>query len=298
MVTKTAGVAALTLLLAGCNLIFAMDEGKPRPEDDGSGGGADGAGGAGGAGGAEPDCRPIANYSQPWECLDEIQLQRETCATELVYQFRFVTLGDTSLEGADVSLKVCDRADDACAEPLQTLYPDVDSGEQLVFLPATFDGYLDIDSAIHKGGIIELGPPTTLPQKIRWIPLVTQTEFEAQLATATPPIFEDPKRASLLIGALNCAADYQNQMKVDSPEKDGETDSFYLGPWFFGFALDATAEQTGDSGAGGFVNMPLGTDWAVTIRTVRSMDNRVIGEALGVKIRPSELTYVHLGPTP
>jgi hypothetical protein len=269
--------------LAGCNLIYGMDEGLPLENAGGGGGG--GGGGGPGCGGAPPDTG--------WDCLDKVGL---ACSGVLTFPFKIEN--DPGTISPAVSIKVCQRTDDGCSTPTATFAPELPAGVFEVPVNYDFTGYLAFNTLIYKETLIELGPLTTLSRPQRPVFLATQADFNSALDTIMPtpptPIDEVAGLGHLFVLLTDCAGAPVPGMQLSADEKDGATELLYAENGFPMFQFRTDMPATNASGLAGFVNLPVGP---VTVRATRYSDTKPVGTAT-VLIKAGAITVLHLGPTP
>jgi hypothetical protein len=271
------GVLVTSILGSGCNEILGLHDSKL---------------GKGGSGGMPPACDPVTGESSStltstgsmanFDCVGTVEPR---CATDITYFFHF---RDNDKAAAGLSVSVCQNDDQACAMPLQSgLSPDA-SGNLTLTEPSTFDGYLQVDSAMYKPTIVEMGQSTGVSPSDRIVRMVTQSGFS--LVLSVYGVMEDPTRGSVAIFALDCNAQSAADVRFAIEGTDSETVPFY----FANGIPNKQVMQTDSSGFGGFINVAATT---VTLRSFFAGTNNAIG-VQSVHVHPGAYTQVFLGPTP
>lgn len=253
-----------------------MDEGKPLPDEGGGGASCEGGSSEGGSG-----------ILLLWSCLDDVPQVDAACGDDLSFQFQF---SGEELATADVDVKVCNRADTPCDAPSATIAPNPNTGDLFRDVPPNFTGYFDIDSDSYRAALLELGPLTGLPRPKRYVPLLTEADIEQALTDLQTEELTD--RGHIVLLATDCDGNAAPGISIQADNHaDSSSTYFYLGS-LIGLTVDPNASATNYTGGAGIVNLEPGQ---TTVRTIRN--GETVGKAT-VLVRPGELTYIHLGPTP
>jgi hypothetical protein len=252
-----------------------------------------------------------------WECLGHFQYP-DAMGQTVTQDFEFLD-ALSQAKVSSIKLKLCGPLDGPCNTPTMTgLKPDA-MGKLSVDIPALQGVYLDIqdDSGgtggaggsgpLYRSSIAYLGTPIVIPPTLKTIRVITNQGLLtlAGILSATPPtITEDPTHGIALVLTPNCQDVRSAHVIVETDDTDSESKTFY----FKGGVPSKTATETDDEGAVGLFNLPAGTAQAprsstftTKLVTPECTDDHTkcpkIGSAT-VFIRPAQLTYVHIGPSP
>jgi hypothetical protein len=218
-----------------------------------------------------------------WACLDEPSTDDAASSTVHVVFTAQDLLSEQPMPG--IVLTLCAKLDADCLLPIAQ-YQSNQAGQFDVELPAGFDGYFQTEG----DGIYPtlFFPPNTRKQRAAsTLPMVPVTFFKTMYSGIGASVSSD--RTVIMTTALNCLGAPADGMVLASSQVDDQTVTYFLQ----GGMPSLTAPTTDASGAGGFVNIKVGS--AVLTSTIAAT-NRLVGTA-GVQTRPGHLTMVLIVPT-
>ncbi|MBI5502065.1 MAG: hypothetical protein HY907_17615 [Deltaproteobacteria bacterium] len=225
-----------------------------------------------------------------WSCLGSvvwgtpIEASLDMTGTALDY------VTDAPIEGATV--KVCARADAACATPLDEGTTDA-AGQVTLTVPlgtTGFDGYFEVSATGYVTVLrYTVEPITEMPgADARVVSMVDTTTF-AMLAAAAG-VTPDPTRGHLVVNALDCNPTLAAGVSLDVDTADVSSTAVYM----VGGLPSTSATETDSSGAAGFINLPAG---AATISTTLVSTGEAIAST-DITIRAGAAALFPLPPTP
>jgi hypothetical protein len=233
-------------------------------------------------------CASACQTGQSWQCLDSpIIWPKPKGVGSLTFSITFV---DFILERPFVgaSVKACDKLDFPCATPLANGLTD-GSGLVALTVPAGlagFDGYLDV-----SGGKVDGTGSSTFPALWYPIPFVVSDGWRGRsqipsadefplLASAAGATL-DPARGHFAANAVDCAFGASAHVSFVADSADTNTQGYYL---VSGVPV-ATANETDQSGIGGFINLPTGP-------TARLAVIQAFSGAAGAKKSMGSFTFI------
>ena len=194
---------------------------------------------------------------------------------------------------AGATVKVCDVADAACANPRATTTTAMDGTAmiQLTQIKGGLDGYVEISGPMLATTLSFVRDPE--PNKIFAIsplPIFGFRQSSINLIAASGGLTFDPNRGSVVFTAWQCVTTPAPGLKVSADKADGMSTTFYLA----GGVPSTKADRTDRNGTGGVINIPPGP---VAITTTLAATGAAHGKFTGV-VRAGALTAVDIFPTP
>ena len=187
----------------------------------------------------------------------------------------------------NLTIKLCNKYDTACATPLTKLTPDA-MGTVTATVASTFEGYLDVTDStgnylpslifIDLAVVAQNGQTLLIPKS-------------AEMGLASNAMVTvDPTAALLLVGTVDCTGARTAGVGLSMSPVGTET-GFYL----INNAAVTTATMTDSSGNSGFINVKA--PQTVTVTGTVAATKAVMGQVTPL-VRMGGMTYIIVRPTP
>lgn len=188
--------------------------------------------------------------------------------------------------GASIEASLCRKLDVSCEAPTQTMTMDA-SGEVLLRLEPSFDGYLSVRGDALVPTLYFLSPPLEPGERLPALALMSPALMEALALEMQVTLL--PDRGLGLFSVQDCAGAFAPGVSFEASPSDPSITPFY--------DVDGlptpSASATGRTGSGGFVNAPAGT---LTVAARLTSGAPPVASA-SVLIRPGFVSYGRLLPS-
>lgn len=222
-----------------------------------------------------------------WGCLGSFTTPMVAPGEKLVHNYRFeLAIGAPGTPPADLAVKLCNKLDLECQNPLMNPVPDA-SGAITLELDPAFDGFIEATSSETLPALVAMQKPVVLPQSQKVIRMASAAVRDA-LVAGTGEMLDETKGVALVLTG-NCSDQRAAGVSVASQDLDMTSVTFY----FRGALPEPEATETDPQGAAGFINIPLGF---VEVVATRASTGQIIGQG-SFRSKAGVISYLPLGPT-
>lgn len=273
----------LLLAVAGCSIVLEPGEAQCETTPDCE---------ARGFAGAVCTNNVCEKADPVWGCLGHVVEPVPDTTKKVDFSVRLTFAADkTPVTTATVD--VCDKIDLDCTgknpDTPKGLEPDAD-GAVKVSVAQGFDGFVRVAGPEILDARIFVGRPIVTPPTVKEVRLLRPNDYSLLVAYAKEKV--DPTRGTAIIRGVDCQSLAVGGVRFESPNAGTGSREFYLinqAP-----TTPPTATQTDTDGYGGFLNLPVGSSVA---RSLRASDDMLIGES-SFHVLANTISYVQIAPTP
>jgi len=227
-----------------------------------------------------------------WSCLvqepaeEPEDLVRAPDSNRLVASLRLLSLR-TGVAVPGTVVRACAQADVNCTAPLSEFLPAAEGGWVDVPLYPGFNGYFEVRSDTALPSLVFLARPLSVETSVDTVPFgLVETDILPSLSAATGSQ-QDPMLGLVWLRAFDCQG-------LPASGVSFNIDRAAASPYYFiGDLPSSTAEATGGSGLGGFVNVQPGI--AVVGAAVNDT-GRALGSSRTLLVRRGWLSGVRIVP--